>query len=90
MDEDKKNFKLLTNFLNSYKNKLMIGNTIIKKDFDKTKAKVFTHQSKHEQALPLTTAQLHEKKQEGDRDITLDYDIYQKLQGFENSKEGKF
>lgn len=80
MDEDKKDFKILTSFVNSYKSKLMIrGEAGLKLARGKT-AKV---------EMPLTKQQLKAQLDEDDRDITLDYDIFQKIKKMEQGKNGK-
>lgn len=42
-----------------------------------------------EQILPITKEQLKAQIDEDDRDITLDYDIFQKIKKMEKGKNGK-
>ena len=81
MDDDKKDFKILTSFVNSYKSKLMIrGEAGLKKARGGKPI---------EQILPITKEQLKAQIDEDDRDITLDYDIFQKIKKMEKGKNGK-
>lgn len=78
-DVESQKFKMLTNFLNSYKAKLLIGNMDQKEGAGENKEKKETN-------MPLTLDQLRKNQKDGAQDITLDYDIYRKIK---NAEEGK-
>ena len=79
MDEDKKDFKILTSFVNSYKSKLMIrGEAGLKPGRGK----------KMPTQMPLTKESMKAMLDEDDRDITLDQDIFQKIKKMEQGKSG--
>ena len=77
-DVESQKFKMLTNFLNSYKAKLLIGNMEQKEGAGDNKEKKETN-------MPLTLDQLRKNQRDGAQDITLDYDIYRKIK---NAEEG--
>ena len=81
-DVESQKFKMLTNFLNSYKAKLLIGNLDQKEGAGENK-------EKKESTAPLTLNQLRKFQQEGAQDITLDYDIYLKIKQIEEGKGKK-
>lgn len=80
MEQEKQDFKLLTTYLNSYKNKLNItqstGSTVFK-----PRPTIFTIEPKEdkEDDMALTLEQLnkHAKLEKGD--LTLDYELYNKI-----------
>ena len=71
------NFKMLASFINSYKGKLMISENLSIPS--KSGGLAFEKTSKQNQILPLTKSELHQQKHEGEKDITLDYDIFMKI-----------
>ena len=78
MDEDSKDFKILTSFVNSYKSKLMIrGEAGLKPGRGK----------KMPESVPLTKEQIKAMLDEDDRDITLDQDIFQKIKKMEKGRD---
>ena len=73
---------MLTNFLNSYKAKLLIGNMDQKEGAGDNKEKKETN-------MPLTLDQLRKYQKDGAQDITLDYELYLKIKQTEEGKGKK-
>ena len=89
LDGDKKEFKKLTNFVNSYKSKLLIGNCRIVNTLGIPKEeqarpatgglaerKTLKDIEQEPGNLPLTTEQIKQTKNQEEKDMTLDYDIF--------------
>jgi hypothetical protein len=76
--EEQTKFKVLTSFLNSYKNKLMIGNlsTSCKAKQKRDLARLYYSQdiNSNDFDKPLSLDQLKDRKLENEQEITLDYE----------------
>lgn len=66
---------MLASFVNQYKSKLMVS-------------QVHSQSNDEKQVVPLTKEELAAMKQEGDRDITLDYDLFMKIKNMNRGSKG--